>query len=78
MTRFFTRLFATRKPAAARPARRASLSVEPLETRETPSSVSFTSAEPLNVVRYKTLRREIKRDLLTLAYLPASEFTRPC
>jgi hypothetical protein len=38
MIRFFTRLFASRTPAR-RPARRVSLSVEPLETRETPSGL---------------------------------------
>src|SRR5262249_37527295 len=37
MIRLLTRLFGTRTPAAARPARRVALSVEALETRETPS-----------------------------------------
>ena len=42
MIRFFTRLFATRTPAATRPARRVSLSVESLETRETPSGMGVS------------------------------------
>lgn len=37
MTRFLARLFGTRTPAAAQPARRMALSLESLETRETPS-----------------------------------------
>jgi hypothetical protein len=76
MARFFTRLFATRKPTA-RTARHASLSVETLETRETPSSLSIANAHPLNAVQRHTLQLEIKRDMLTLAHLPATEFTRP-
>jgi hypothetical protein len=40
MTRFIARLFATRTPTASNPARRPSLGVESLETRETPSSIS--------------------------------------
>jgi hypothetical protein len=42
MTRFLTRLFGSRTPAATRPARRVSLNVETLESRETPSGLGIS------------------------------------
>jgi hypothetical protein len=82
MIRFFTRLFARRTPAARRTARRVSLRVESLETRETPSGL-------LNPVQNLVWSREtegrhpmsqtekltIKRNVLTLHNLPAGNYT---
>jgi hypothetical protein len=56
MSRFLTRLFATRKPAAARPAPRSSLNVETLETREAPSGLSLTPATLHTIEKIHKLR----------------------
>lgn len=44
MTRFIARLFGTRTPVATEPARRPSLGLESLETRETPSGLHISHA----------------------------------